>query len=39
MSLENERRISAMLWGGEAHKRATEKNIKHLIEFIIDAIE
>ena len=37
ISLENERRISAMLWGGEAHKKATEKNMKNLIE--INAIE
>ena len=29
MSLENERRVFAMLWGGEANKKALEQNIKH----------
>ena len=28
-SLENERRVFAMLWGGEANKKALEQNIKH----------
>ena len=28
-SLENERRVFAMLWGGKSNKRALEQNIKH----------